>query len=179
MLASACGGGPSVLGSDDVPGEAGGPLSKWSRLFRAERPGRRVRSCTSACANPRSGTFSRRSPSWNARRAGCPASPSRCPEPPEPEEPIEVRPATQAPRRLRRAACRSPEPEEPEDPRVDVTLRLRGDIEHDLMVAYVVGAPIWRPSYRDGDRRGGRPASGMGRRSEHLGRGLARRRALA
>ena len=37
--------------------------------------------------------------------------------------------------------------EEEESPRVDVTMRLEGD-EHDLTVAYVVAAPIWRPSYR-------------------------------
>lgn len=37
--------------------------------------------------------------------------------------------------------------EEDESPRVDVTMRLDGD-EHDLTVAYVVAAPIWRPSYR-------------------------------
>jgi len=37
--------------------------------------------------------------------------------------------------------------EEDDSPRVDVTMRLDGD-EHDLTVAYVVAAPIWRPSYR-------------------------------
>lgn len=37
--------------------------------------------------------------------------------------------------------------EEAAQPRVDVTMRLDGD-EHDLTVAYVVAAPIWRPSYR-------------------------------
>ncbi|MBI2896138.1 MAG: DUF4139 domain-containing protein [Deltaproteobacteria bacterium] len=39
------------------------------------------------------------------------------------------------------------EEEEPREPRVDVDLRLDGD-RHDLTVAYVVAAPIWRPSYR-------------------------------
>ncbi len=32
--------------------------------------------------------------------------------------------------------------------RVDVKLALTGDGKHDVSVAYVVGAPIWRPSYR-------------------------------
>ncbi len=34
------------------------------------------------------------------------------------------------------------------DERVDVKLSLTGDGEHQVSVAYVVGAPIWRPSYR-------------------------------
>lgn len=37
-------------------------------------------------------------------------------------------------------------PAEPE--RVDVRLSLASGGEHDLTVAYVVGAPVWRPSYR-------------------------------
>ena len=39
-------------------------------------------------------------------------------------------------------------PATPEDPRVDVKIDLHGGDEHDLTVAYVVGSPIWRPSYR-------------------------------
>jgi hypothetical protein len=38
-------------------------------------------------------------------------------------------------------------PRPPPDPRVDVKLAL-GEGEHDLSVAYVVGSPVWRPSYR-------------------------------
>jgi hypothetical protein len=41
---------------------------------------------------------------------------------------------------------------EPQKPskreRVDVKLSLSGDGKHDVSVAYVVGSPIWRPSYR-------------------------------
>jgi hypothetical protein len=41
------------------------------------------------------------------------------------------------------------QPEEAQDdPRNTVTLRFQGDREHDVTVAYVVGAPIWRPTYR-------------------------------
>ena len=36
----------------------------------------------------------------------------------------------------------------PVDPRVDVKLAFAGDGEHELEVAYVVGSPVWRPSYR-------------------------------
>jgi len=38
--------------------------------------------------------------------------------------------------------------EDVDDARVDVRLLLDRQGEHDLSVAYVVGAPIWRPSYR-------------------------------
>lgn len=38
--------------------------------------------------------------------------------------------------------------ESPSKKRVDVTLALTRDGQHDVSVAYVVGAPIWRPSYR-------------------------------
>lgn len=38
--------------------------------------------------------------------------------------------------------------EDPVDARVDVRLMLDRKGSHDLSVAYVVGAPIWRPSYR-------------------------------
>jgi hypothetical protein len=41
-----------------------------------------------------------------------------------------------------------PKKREHKDPRVDVKLDLGKDGEHDLLVAYVVGSPIWRPSYR-------------------------------
>lgn len=40
-----------------------------------------------------------------------------------------------------------PTPEAPRDPRVDVKLALT-EGKHDLTVAYVVGSPVWRPSYR-------------------------------
>ncbi len=46
-------------------------------------------------------------------------------------------------------------PHNPANDRVAVRLRLGTSGEHDLTVAYVVGAPIWRPSYRvliEGDR---------------------------
>jgi hypothetical protein len=39
-------------------------------------------------------------------------------------------------------------PSEPVDPRVDVKLSFTGSREHALSVAYVVGSPVWRPSYR-------------------------------
>ncbi len=39
-------------------------------------------------------------------------------------------------------------PAEPADPRVDVKLAFAGSKEHELSVAYVVGSPVWRPSYR-------------------------------
>ncbi|MET0286418.1 MAG: DUF4139 domain-containing protein [Polyangiales bacterium] len=39
-------------------------------------------------------------------------------------------------------------PPEPVDPRVDVKLSFAGAKEHELSVAYVVGSPVWRPSYR-------------------------------
>jgi hypothetical protein len=35
-----------------------------------------------------------------------------------------------------------------DDPRVDVKLAFGSEREHDLTVAYVVGSPVWRPSYR-------------------------------
>jgi len=41
-----------------------------------------------------------------------------------------------------------PEPTAPSDPRVDVTIALTEGGNHDLTVAYVVGSPVWRPSYR-------------------------------
>jgi hypothetical protein len=40
-----------------------------------------------------------------------------------------------------------PDEDESEDDEVDVLLRLDGG-DHDLVVSYVVAAPIWRPSYR-------------------------------
>jgi hypothetical protein len=39
-------------------------------------------------------------------------------------------------------------PQEPSRERVDVKLSLAEDGKHDVSVAYVVGSPIWRPSYR-------------------------------
>ena len=42
----------------------------------------------------------------------------------------------------------APPPPEPKPGRVDVRLAFANDGEHDLTVAYVVGAPVWRPSYR-------------------------------
>ena len=39
-------------------------------------------------------------------------------------------------------------PAESPDARVDVRLALTGEGPHDLSVAYVVGSPVWRPSYR-------------------------------
>jgi Domain of unknown function (DUF4139) len=41
-----------------------------------------------------------------------------------------------------------PEPENPEERAVPVRLMFEKDATHDLNVSYVVGAPIWRPSYR-------------------------------
>jgi hypothetical protein len=71
-------------------------------------------------------------------------------EVPEPEEAV----APPAPPMPPFGPMAAPQPvptpgtdEEDESPRVDVTMRLDGD-EHDLTVAYVVAAPIWRPSYR-------------------------------
>lgn len=40
-----------------------------------------------------------------------------------------------------------PGPEDEDDEEVDVLLRLDGE-DHELVVSYVVAAPIWRPSYR-------------------------------
>ncbi len=49
-----------------------------------------------------------------------------------------------------------PAPPNAEEQLVDVNLALSQDTTHDLQVSYVVGAPIWRPSYRvvfdDSDR---------------------------
>jgi Domain of unknown function (DUF4139) len=43
----------------------------------------------------------------------------------------------------------APEPPvAPADPRVDVKLSFAAKGEHELSVAYVVGSPVWRPSYR-------------------------------
>lgn len=41
-----------------------------------------------------------------------------------------------------------PEPEDDGDDRVQVKLHLASEGAHDLSVAYVVAAPIWRPAYR-------------------------------
>ena len=41
-----------------------------------------------------------------------------------------------------------PLPDKPKDPRVDVEIAFGADEQHELQVAYVVGSPIWRPSYR-------------------------------
>ena len=49
---------------------------------------------------------------------------------------------------VRHDAPTPPEPEPPKDPHVEVKVAFDGSREHDLTVAYVVGAPIWRPSYR-------------------------------
>lgn len=62
-----------------------------------------------------------------------PDAPAQAPEPPPGTE----RPGPTAP----------PAPE-PKPGRVDVRLAFANDGEHDLSVAYVVGAPVWRPSYR-------------------------------
>ena len=83
------------------------------------------------------------------------------PEPPEPPpQPAQPRPDgpfAAAPRPPgAQPAAESEEDQEPDDPRVDVHLRLAHDGDHDVTVAYVVGAPIWRPSYRvvlDRDQR--------------------------
>ncbi|MEY4513684.1 MAG: hypothetical protein RLZZ450_5806, partial [Pseudomonadota bacterium] len=42
----------------------------------------------------------------------------------------------------------APPPVSPTDPRVDVHIELNDTGPHDLTVAYVVGSPVWRPSYR-------------------------------
>ncbi|MDB4976188.1 MAG: uncharacterized protein JWN48_4529 [Myxococcaceae bacterium] len=39
-------------------------------------------------------------------------------------------------------------PSTPEDLDVDVKIAFTGDREHELQIAYVVGSPVWRPSYR-------------------------------
>ncbi|HEX5660990.1 MAG TPA: DUF4139 domain-containing protein [Polyangiales bacterium] len=51
------------------------------------------------------------------------------------------------PRPVKREDPEQPPPE-PVDPRVDVKLSFAGEQEHELSVAYVVGSPVWRPSYR-------------------------------
>jgi hypothetical protein len=77
-------------------------------------------------------------------------------EVPDPEEEEAPVPPPMPPIGPMAAAQPVPTPgsdEEDDSPRVDVTMRLDGD-DHDLTVAYVVAAPIWRPSYRvvlDGD----------------------------
>ncbi len=142
ILLSACGGGPAVLGSDDVPVrrvvlyrngvayfERSGQVDGDELHFgvRQSEVGDFLSSLTVV-----------------ERTAGGVSSVSfEVPEPPEP-------PAPPPPEALEEdeEPPPPPEPEEPEDPRVDVNLRLRGQVEHELMVAYVVGAPIWRPSYR-------------------------------
>jgi hypothetical protein len=55
---------------------------------------------------------------------------------PEPPKPVKREEPDEAP------------PPEPVDPRVDVKLSFAGAKEHELSVAYVVGSPVWRPSYR-------------------------------
>jgi hypothetical protein len=42
----------------------------------------------------------------------------------------------------------TPPVEPPSDPRVDVKIAFEADQAHELSVSYVVGSPIWRPSYR-------------------------------
>lgn len=42
----------------------------------------------------------------------------------------------------------TPPPAPPSEERVDVKLSFASDAEHALTVAYVVGSPVWRPSYR-------------------------------
>jgi hypothetical protein len=59
---------------------------------------------------------------------------------PEPVAPPVASEGGEAPQQPARPA---PEPE-----RVDVRLAFGDDGEHDLSVAYVVGSPVWRPSYR-------------------------------
>jgi hypothetical protein len=143
VLASACGGGPAVLGSDDVPVHRVVLYRNGVAYF--ERSGQvEGDELHFGVRQSEVGDFLS-SLTVVERTAGGVSSVSfEVPEPPEPEAP----PPPPEPLDEGEEPPPPPEPEEPEDPRVDVTLRLRGDVEHELMVAYVVGAPIWRPSYR-------------------------------
>jgi hypothetical protein len=143
VLLGACGGGPAVLGSDDVPVrrvvlyrngvayfERSGQVSGDELHFgvRQSEVGDFLSSLTVV-----------------ERTAGGVSSVSfDVPEPPPPAPPIEPLVSEEEDAQI----APPPVPEEPDDPRVDVTLRLRGEHEHEMMVAYVVGSPIWRPSYR-------------------------------
>jgi hypothetical protein len=53
----------------------------------------------------------------------------------------------EAPKPVEREDPEQPPPE-PVDPRVDVKLSFAKTGEHALSVSYVVGSPVWRPSYR-------------------------------
>jgi hypothetical protein len=143
LLASACGGGPAVLGSEDVPVRRVVLYRNGVAYF--ERSGRvDGDELHFGVRQSEVGDFLS-SLTVVERTAGGVSSVSfEVPEPPEPPEPA---PAPE-PLDEDELPPPPPEPEEPEDPRVDVTLRLRGEVEHDLLVAYVVGSPIWRPSYR-------------------------------
>ncbi len=153
--ASACGGGPAVLGSDEVPVRRVVLYRNGVAYF--ERSGV-VEGDTLEFGVRQSdvGDFLTSLTVVERTSGGGVSSVSfEVPEPPEAEE------ADQTPDRPEILAVYqggaviapppprpSAEPAEEDDQRVDVTLRLQGDDEHDLMVAYVVGSPIWRPSYR-------------------------------
>ncbi|MBW2462000.1 MAG: DUF4139 domain-containing protein [Deltaproteobacteria bacterium] len=153
--ASACGGGPAVLGSDEVPVRRVVLYRNGVAYF--ERSGQvEGDSLEFGVRQSDVGDFLTSLTVVERTAGGGVSSVSfEVPEPPEVEE-ADTDPgrpeilavyqggAVIAPPPPRPSA----EPAEEDDERVDVTLRLQGDEEHDLMIAYVVGSPIWRPSYR-------------------------------
>lgn len=150
LVLCGCGGGPAVRGSNDLPvrrvvlyrngvgyferaGEVDGRELEFG--VRQSDVGDFLTSLTAIERTPggvRSVSFEVPEPPTPA------AAPAQqpCPYP----YPYGVAPPPPAP---------APTPEEDaEAARMDVRLLFDGDSRHDLTVAYVVAAPIWRPSYR-------------------------------
>lgn len=142
-----CGAGPAVLGSDDLPVRRvvlyrnGVAYFERSGQFDGNELEFGVRQSevgdflSSLTAIERAGGGVR-SVSFEVPEPEAPATP---PAPPPPVPYGYPAPPPQPP-------PAGPPPDA--DPRVDVRLRLSGDDDHDMTVAYVVGAPIWRPTYR-------------------------------
>jgi hypothetical protein len=70
------------------------------------------------------------------------------PDEPVPAPPPPIASAPDEAFALRTPAPPQPPPSRTSDPHVEVTIALTGNGAHDLTVAYVVGSPVWRPSYR-------------------------------
>lgn len=149
LLLAACGGGPAVRGSNDLPVrrvvlyrngvgyfERSGAFAGQELEFgvRQNDVGDFLSSLTAIERTPggvRSVSFEVPEPPATPAAAPVQPSPYPCAYPGTPQP---------AP---------TPPPEaDAEEARMDVRLLFDDDARHDLTVAYVVAAPIWRPSYR-------------------------------
>ena len=144
-----CGAGPAVLGSDDLPVRRvvlyrnGVAYFERSGQFEGNELEFGVRQSEvgdflSSLTAIERGEGGVRSVSFEVPEPEVPATPP-APPPPQPGPYGYPSPPPPPP---------AAEPAPDADPRVDVRLRLSGDDDHDVTVAYVVGAPIWRPTYR-------------------------------